>query len=233
MPLRLEIAASAEINNDPSLGLQNTSSREGQIAPLISPARHNHRKNRSNLDDGPDMVNTPVLLDILEEEGVSATFFVVGNQVKRYPEMTQRIFNDGHFIANHSWTHADLSKLSNEDIINFELAPTSESIERLTGCYPKVIRPPYGSLREDSVRFLKKEGWQIVRWSLDTFDWDKTRNKPEEILSRIKRQHHPNAIVLMHCNGWETATALPDIIHNLRDLGYEFVTISHLLDLER
>lgn len=229
LSIQPEFVESANLNNE--FELQSNVSREGQM--LNQPRKTNTPKRIAlTFDDGPDMVNTPLLLDILKEEGVLATFFVVGNQVERYPEMTLRIFNDGHFIGNHSWTHADLSKLSNEDIINLELAPTSKAIERLTGYYPKVIRPPYGSLREDSVKFLKKEGWQIVRWSLDTFDWDKTRNNPEDIVTRINRGHHSNAIILMHCNGGETVTALPNIIHNLRALGYDFVTVPRLLDLE-
>lgn len=229
LSIQPEFVESANLNNE--FELQSNVSREGQM--LNQPRKTKTPKRIAlTFDDGPDMVNTPLLLDILKEEGVLATFFVVGSQVERYPEMTLRIFNDGHFIGNHSWTHADLSKLSNEDIIDLELAPTSKVIERLTGHYPKVIRPPYGSLREDSVKFLKKEGWQIVRWSLDTFDWDKTRNNPEDIVTRINRGHHSNAIILMHCNGGETVTALPNIIHNLRALGYDFVTVPRLLDLE-
>ncbi|NLJ79821.1 MAG: polysaccharide deacetylase family protein [Firmicutes bacterium] len=190
------------------------------------------RKIALTFDDGPDRINTPKILDILETENAAATFFVVGEKVERYPEVIERIFQAGHLIANHSRTHADLSGLFNEEIIELELDPTSKAVEKITGYYPKIMRPPYGSLRPDSVRFLEEAGWQIVRWSLDTFDWDKERNQPEEITERIALQHHPNAIILMHCNGWETVEALPAIINTLRAAGYDFVTVSQLLGLE-
>ncbi|HHY10693.1 MAG TPA: polysaccharide deacetylase family protein [Firmicutes bacterium] len=183
-------------------------------------------------DDGPDRTNTPKILDILKEEKVVATFFVLGQKVEWFSEITERIFEEGHLLANHSRTHVELSKLTNEEIVSDELDPTSAAVEKITGFYPKIMRPPYGSLRADSVHFLRAAGWHIVRWSLDTFDWDKKRNEPEEIIQRVKENHHPNAIILMHCNGPETAAALPGVIASLRDLGYSFVDVLELLNLE-
>lgn len=179
-------------------------------------------------DDGPDVRNTPLILDLLKDEQVPATFFVVGTQVERYPEMLVRIFEEGHLIANHSRTHADFAELTNEEILKLELEPTSQAVQQLTGYYPLTMRPPYGSLRPDSVQFLKDQGWKIVRWSLDTFDWDSRRNSTEEILARIEELHHPGAIILMHCNGPATIKALPGVISTLRELGYQFVTVRDL-----
>lgn len=179
-------------------------------------------------DDGPDARNTAKILDILKEENISATFFLVGERVGHYPTVVKRIFNEGHLIANHSQSHQDLEGLTNEEIIRLELDPTSRAVEKLTGFYPTIMRPPYGALRMDSVEYLNKAGWKIVRWSLDTFDWDNTRNKPEEIINRVLDQHHPNAIILMHCNGPTTINALPGVIHTLRDLGYHFYTVDQL-----
>ncbi|HOK32480.1 MAG TPA: polysaccharide deacetylase family protein [Limnochordia bacterium] len=195
---------------------------------LPAPAPLPQRKIALTFDDGPDRINTPKILDILRDEQVVATFFVLGEKVERYPEVTQRIFQEGHLLANHSRTHADFAELSNEEILFLELEPTSAAVERLTGYYPRIMRPPYGSLRQDSVVFLRESGWQIVRWSLDTFDWDSTRNSPEEIIERVKTQHHNKAVVLMHCNGPATIQALPGIIKVLRGLGYEFVPVNQL-----
>lgn len=179
-------------------------------------------------DDGPDRINTPKILDILRDEQVRATFFVLGEKVERFPDITRRIYNEGHLIANHSHTHTDLAELTNEEILVLELEPTSIAVERITGYYPLIMRPPYGSLHQDSVAYLRQNGWQIVRWSLDTFDWDSTRNSPEEILERIMTQHHHRAIVLMHCNGPTTIQALPEVIKFLREMDYEFVTVNEL-----
>lgn len=179
-------------------------------------------------DDGPDAHYTSRILDILKTENVVGTFFVLGEHVGRYPRLVKRIFDEGHLIANHSHTHGDLTLLTNEEIIALELHPASRLVETVTGYYPMIMRPPYGSLRQDSVQFLREEGWKIVRWSLDTFDWDSTRNAPEQIIQRIQAQHHNGAIVLMHCNGPATTRVLPDLIRILRDLGYDFVTVTQL-----
>lgn len=177
-------------------------------------------------DDGPDATNTAKILDILDAEEVTATFFVVGERVTRFPALIKRIYDEGHLLANHSKSHSDLGGLTNEEIIELELDPTSRAVENITGFYPMIMRPPYGSLRTDSVRFLIERGWQIVRWSLDTFDWDSSRNAPEQIIRRVLDLHHPNAIVLMHCTGHETVAVLPELIGVLRDLGYHFVTVT-------
>ncbi len=179
-------------------------------------------------DDGPNASHTSGILDILKAEDVAATFFVVGNQVERHPELVERMFSEGHLIANHSRSHADLSLMTNEDIVALELDPTSRAVEKLTGEYPMMMRPPYGSLRPDSTVFLRELGWHIVRWSLDTFDWDSHRNSFDQIMNRILTQHHNGAIVLMHCNGPATLVALPEVIRTLKELGYEFVTVAQL-----
>ena len=233
--LGLELEPELELELEPELDLELELELEleaEQPEPSQQPQPKSLGKVALTFDDGPDGRYTGRILDILKTEDVPATFFVVGEAVERYPETLKRIFNEGHLIANHSRTHADLSGLFNEEIIELELDPTSKAVEKITGYYPKIMRPPYGSLRPDSVRFLEEAGWQIVRWSLDTFDWDKERNQPEEITERIALQHHPNAIILMHCNGWETVEALPAIINTLRAAGYDFVTVSQLLGLE-
>ncbi len=194
----------------------------------IQPSPMLFRKVALTFDDGPDAIYTSRILDILKAEDVVATFFVLGTNVEHFPELTKRIFNEGHLIANHSRTHADFAHLTNQEIVTMELNPTSQVVERLTGFYPMIMRPPYGSLRDDSVSLLRELGWRIVRWSLDTFDWDSRRNSPDQIISRIQTQHHPNAIVLMHCNGPATTRVLPDVIKTLRELGYEFVVVTDL-----
>jgi peptidoglycan/xylan/chitin deacetylase (PgdA/CDA1 family) len=196
--------------------------------PAPAPAPTPRGKVALTFDDGPDLVNTPKILDILRDEEVTATFFVIGEKAERYPEMLARIHREGHLIANHSQTHADFAELTNEEILAMELEPTSQTLQKVAGYYSMIMRPPYGSLRQDSVTYLREQGWQIVRWSLDTFDWDNSRNSPEEIIERIKTQHHNKAIVLMHCNGPTTIQALPDVISILRSLGYELVAVDQL-----
>lgn len=182
-------------------------------------------------DDGPDEVTTAELLDILQEEGIKATFFVKGTQVEKFPDLTERIVEEGHQIANHSWSHPDFRKLDNKEIVEDELISTSEIIKEYTGYYPKTLRPPYGAVTDENIEFLKERGWRIINWSIDSFDWDPDQNSPEEIETKINKYYHPGAIILMHCGqGREgTVEALPDIINNLREKGYQFLTVEELL----
>ncbi|HHY15755.1 MAG TPA: polysaccharide deacetylase family protein [Firmicutes bacterium] len=180
-------------------------------------------------DDGPHKSNTPLILDILKSRDIKATFFVLGENVKKHPEIIHRINEAGHQIGNHSKTHSDLRNLTNEEILKTELDPTSHLIEAITGTYPKFMRPPYGALRDESIEFLGELGWQIINWSIDSFDWDQAENEAEEILSKIEEYHHPGAIILLHCSGPNTALALPKIISLLETQDYDFVTVEELL----
>ncbi len=179
-------------------------------------------------DDGPHAHNTPLILDILKAEGIKATFFVVGEQVRQYPKVAQRIVAEGHQIANHSWSHPDLRKVTDQAILEKQLEPTSSLVEELTGVFPKFIRPPYGALRDGTIEFLGTQGWQIINWSIDSFDWDPQENSVIAIVEKVKRYHHPGAIILMHCNGANTVQTLPEVIDSLRDLGYQFKTVEEL-----
>ncbi|MCK9525815.1 MAG: polysaccharide deacetylase family protein [Limnochordia bacterium] len=182
-------------------------------------------------DDGPDGKNTALLLDLLAEEEVSATFFVLGEQALQYPDLLRRIASEGHELGNHSFSHPDMRKLTNEHILQEELESTSQLITDLTGLAPMLMRPPYGALRDETIEFLAEGGWTIINWSIDSFDWDTEQNSASEITQKVLKYRHPGAIVLMHTgDGLDgTITALPAIIASLREEGYRFVTISQLL----
>lgn len=181
-------------------------------------------------DDGPDQVNTPAVLDILKEKGVIATFFLVGDKVEEFPDITRRIKREGHQLANHSWSHQDLRKISNQDILDKEIYPTSRLIERLTGTYLRYFRPPYGAIKDEMIELLSEKGWMITNWSIDSFDWDSTQNSPAEVIDKVERYIHPGAVILMHSGEINSSTskALPEIISSLREKGYQFKTIEEL-----
>ena len=182
-------------------------------------------------DDGPDKINTPRILDILKENDIKATFFVIGQAVEEFPDVSRRIIEEGHQIANHSWSHPNYSELDNEKVLNEELLPTSEKIAEVTGIYPQVMRPPFGAINDETIEFLENKDWQIVNWSLDSVDWHYAVDRPEEIVSTIEKHHHPGAIILLH-NGiinQITVEALPDIIEVLQSEGYDFTTVEEIL----
>ncbi|KAA0965428.1 polysaccharide deacetylase family protein [Sporosarcina sp. ANT_H38] len=183
-------------------------------------------------DDGPDNIYTAKILDILSEKGVQATFFVLGQQVKYFPDFAKRIVSDGHTIANHTWNHPELSKLTTADVIQ-QVKSTTKEIETVTGVKTDLFRPPYGDYTAADLRVLQERGYKSVLWSVDTKDF--SGNSAKDILAIVHRDKSPGGIVLQHnfqpldrrLDG--TVEALPQIIDQLRKEGYEFVTVDNLI----
>ncbi len=181
-------------------------------------------------DDGPDKLITPQLLDILKEKEVAATFFVVGEQVSYFPQLSKRMVEEGHTIANHTWDHPQLSKLYTDDVVQ-QIRSTNEIIEKVTGVKATLFRPPYGDYTLADAIVFDRLGFKNIMWSVDTIDW--SGNSAEEILSIVHRDKSPGGIVLQHnfqnSKLQGTVDALPQMIDQLRAEGYEFVTIDGLL----
>jgi peptidoglycan/xylan/chitin deacetylase (PgdA/CDA1 family) len=185
-------------------------------------------------DDGPDNYYTPRILDILHAKGVPGTFFMVGIEVKRFPDMVKRIVAEGNAIGNHSWDHPKLWTLSNERVTQ-EVVSTANEIQRITGRRTTLFRPPYGRVSPADIALIHNLGYRIIDWSVDTLDWKGT--PAPTILQYVNKEVSPGGIILEHCfagrpgelNG--TLKALPQIIDHLRAQGYEFVTVPTLLGL--
>ena len=169
---------------------------------------------------------TPALLDILDEYGVKTTFFLVGIWVERFPELVQEIIARGHEIGNHSTSHPEMSKLS-EEKIREELAVTSDRIEALTGVRPTLFRPPYGDYNDRVVTVSRAEGYECVQWSVDSLDW-KNRGV-EELVRQATRKIAPGDIVLFHNDSQFIVEALPTILKTYQDAGYTIVPVSEIL----
>ncbi|EIJ78768.1 polysaccharide deacetylase [Bacillus methanolicus PB1] len=182
-------------------------------------------------DDGPEDIYTPQILEILRQKGVKATFFVVGQQAKAFPELLKQIYKEGHVIGNHSWDHGKLGNFTESQLIN-DVESTSVEIEKITGYKPNLFRPPYGFLKDEQAEKLYNLGYRTIMWTIDTIDWSGASS--EEILSRVHRNVVPGGIVLQHnfrvpgkLDG--TVEALPQMIDELRAQGYEFVTVNELI----
>ncbi len=183
-------------------------------------------------DDGPDRRNTPAILDILNDYEVKATFFLIGEQMSYHPAIVKRIHEEGHLAANHSWSHTGFNELSIRCVIGKELLPTDSLLELLTGQATRILRPPYGAMPDTTLYRLRNEGWRVVRWSLDTFDWNSAYNTPCTIVDRVRERIHPGAIILMHSGGGNrknTIEALPLLIEMIQEQGFDFVTVDALL----
>ncbi|MGN0169881.1 MAG: polysaccharide deacetylase family protein [Lachnospiraceae bacterium] len=173
-------------------------------------------------DDGPHEKITPKVLDILKEEGVQATFFLMGEKVEECPKLVKRMVKEGHAVGNHTYSHVDLSSLSTQQAKE-EIEHAQEIIEKITGEAPILLRPPFGKVRENEV---PKELLEI-EWNVDTLDW--TGSSAGQILNRVQKQLKPGAIILMHDQYQGTVEALRDLIRQVRQQGYKFVTVEELL----
>lgn len=176
-------------------------------------------------DDGPSKTWTPAKLDVLKEKGVVATFFMIGNQVIAYPDIVKRIYTDGHELGNHTWDHAQLTRLDGPAIKD-ELAKTEAAIKNAAGQNAPVFRPPYGSYNSTVEQVSPLP---IILWSVDPDDW---RDRDTGIVTdRVVSATKKGDIVLMHDIYGTTEDAVPLIIDQLRAKGLCFVTVSQLLGL--
>lgn len=182
-------------------------------------------------DDGPNPVYTPQILDILNQYGAKATFFVLGKRVQMYPAVAIREVNEGHEIANHTFDHHYLKNYSAERLVS-EIRRTQEIIFDITEQMPNVFRPPGGFYNDALLQSMKKDQLTVVMWSWyqDTRDW----RKPgvDKIVSTVLNNVHNGDIVLFHdlegdCS--QTVEALKRILPELKKQGYEFVTVSDLI----
>ncbi|WP_429841470.1 polysaccharide deacetylase family protein [Brevibacillus sp. FIR094] len=182
-------------------------------------------------DDGPDQVYTPKIAALLKQYQAKSTFFVVGNRVSQYPEIAKSLVNDQHEIANHTYSHPDIRKLSGNRLLE-EVQKTQETIYSATGVRPTLFRPPGGYYDEKVVDTAKQAGFLVIMWSWhqDTRDWSDPGVK--KIVNKVLNNARNGDIVLFHDYGGnrrQTVQALEQILPELKNRGYKFVTVSELL----
>lgn len=178
-------------------------------------------------DDGPNPQITPRLLALLQSKGARATFFLLGDSVRAYPNIVKQISEAGMEIGNHSDTHRQFTKLS-EDGIRDELRRNEERIKSLApDAALKVMRPPYGAYNASVMRVAEQMGYRVILWDVDTNDWRKRTS--EQMVSFILAGARDGSIVLMHDRYETTLQATARIIDELSARGYRFVTLSELL----
>ncbi|WP_278235846.1 polysaccharide deacetylase family protein [Isoptericola sp. AK164] len=179
-------------------------------------------------DDGP-VAETERLLRILERKDAPATFFMVGDNVAKNPQIARAVADGGHLVANHSWSHPQLTTLG-DAAVREELRSTSEAIADATGTTPFLLRPPYGDV-DGRVRTLAtRTGLDVMTWNLDTLDWQ-TRDA-KETRRAVRQQVEPGSNVLMHDIHATTVDAVGKIIKDLRDEDYVLVTADLLVEDE-
>lgn len=175
-------------------------------------------------DDGPSPTYTPQILDVLAANQIKATFFVVGSEARRRPELVRREIEAGMVIGDHSWDHPNL-KGRPVPFITSQLSRTKETLAGL-GANPAMFRPPYGSFDATTVSIASSLGMRTVIWSTDSYDWKKPG--VASIVSRVLSSVRPGSVILMHDGGGDrsqTVEALKMLITELKARGYTFVTV--------
>src|SRR5580704_14352935 len=182
-------------------------------------------------DDGPSPETTPRLLDILKQRNIKATFFMIGQNAERNPEIVKRILAEGHEIGNHSWIHPQFAKLS-DDRVSEEITKTQNAIKSAAGYTPTLLRPPYGSITARQKEWIESQfGLSVILWSVDPFDWK--RPGASVIQQRILAGARPGAIILSHDIHKQTVDSMPATLDALAAKGYKFVTVSQLIAMNR
>lgn len=186
-------------------------------------------------DDGPDTEYTTRILDTLGRLGVKATFFLQGKKIPGREWVVSRIVKEGHTVANHSYSHPNLRKMSPEQIIN-EVQRTEELIAGITSKRTALLRPPYGEMSEEGLDRLVARGYQMINWSVDSGDWQ--AENADQVLVNTLPQIKPGSILLMHSAGGEgqdltpSVEALEELIITLQGRGYKIVPLTELLPVQ-
>lgn len=182
-------------------------------------------------DDGPSEKLTPKLLDLLAAHHIKATFFVIGQNAADHPEIVRRAVREGHEIANHSWSHPNFGKMSDEGVRR-DLQKTDDAIKNAAGVRPTLLRPPYGSITARQKKWIHDEfGYQIVLWDVDPLDWK--RPGPAVVCHRIVKETRPGSIVLSHDIHPGTIEAMPSTLDQLEAKGFKFVTVTELIRMAK
>jgi len=167
----------------------------------------------------------PKMLDIFEKNDVRITFFFEGKWAEKNPEVVKEIYEKGHEVGSHGYSHVKYTTLSKEDCEK-DLKKSEEILKKITGEKPSLFAPPYGDFNEQVVKIAEDLGYKVILWSLDTIDWNNP--SPQTIVERVMTKYHNGAIVLMHPTK-NTVEALPDIIAKLKEKGFKITKVSEVI----
>jgi peptidoglycan-N-acetylglucosamine deacetylase len=220
-------------------GLKNKVKSPAKTRTVKNPGSIGRAQTRKKIvaltfDDGPHQKHTREILDILKQNDVKATFFVIGENAQNHPDIIKEMSADGNIIGNHSYSHPRLNTLS-DDEIETELTKTSNLIYKTIKKSPVLFRPPYGSQSRRSIRTVNNFGFTTITWSYMSKDYELDKTTSEKIAREIINNTAPGSIIGLHDGGGnreKTVAALPIIIHNLKKKGYEFLTVSELLSID-
>jgi peptidoglycan/xylan/chitin deacetylase (PgdA/CDA1 family)/GT2 family glycosyltransferase len=207
---------------------------------VLSNGNRNRPRIALTFDDGPNEPYTSQVLSILEQYKIKATFFVIGQKARRYPEICRRIVTAGNVIGNHSYNHRKSLCLRRNKTIARDVESAHQAIYDCTGFEPKLFRPPYGFRTPWLMHTVRQLGYTVVTWDNMTGDW-KADKSGEEIVQAIVQRVRPGSVIVLHdgrdgrptYDRSQMLRALPYIIKPLKERGFDFVTVPELLESDR
>lgn len=199
---------------------------------IYSQGNSNLKKIALTFDDGPNDTSLPKVLDLLKEEKIKASFFFIGKNISDRKLEVERVHKEGHLVLNHSYTHSNFDKASQELIIS-EIEKTNKTINDIIGVTPKLYRPPYGIITENVKIAIKNLDMNIVLWNVDGEDWN-TKRSLDYVVNTQEKETKNGSIILMHTQPDKDTSyeALKKLIPYYRSKGYEFVKLDELLNIE-
>lgn len=181
-------------------------------------------------DAGYENGYTELILDALKKNQVPATFFLVGSYLKEHPDIVNRIVNEGHIVGNHTMSHPDMTKFTNEESFAEELSQVENLYKSITGEeMKKFYRPPSGKYNEENLKMAKNLGYKTMFWSLAYMDFD-NNNQPskEEAFSKLLPRIHNGAILLLHNTSKSNSLILDELIGKYKEMGFEFKSLEEI-----
>lgn len=180
-------------------------------------------------DDGPHEMTLPIL-DLLQQYQAPATFFCIGKNIKKYPDILQRIVAEGHIIGNHSYSHSHFFDFYRQKQVVEELKDTDAIIEKITGKTPQFFRPPYGVTNPSIRRALAITKHKVIGWNIRSLD--AVIHDEKMLFNRIVKRITPGGIVLLHDTSLHTVHVLEQLLVVLREKKYQVVSLEQLLKLK-
>ncbi|MCL2081699.1 MAG: polysaccharide deacetylase family protein [Oscillospiraceae bacterium] len=179
-------------------------------------------------DAGYENGYTSPILDILKKHDVPATFFLVGHYIKTAPDLVKRMVDEGHIVGNHTYSHPNMSKISDHAAFQGELENLEKLYRETTGeNMLRFYRPPEGEYSLKNLEYAKKTGYKTVFWSLAYVDWDQNKQPSrEDALKKLVPRIHPGAIILLHSTSKTNAEILDELIIQWKGQGYTFEALT-------
>lgn len=182
-------------------------------------------------DDGPDEQMTPKVLDVLKRHNIKATFFLVGAKVESHPHIVRQMVEQGHIVANHTYSHSGLFPLSSARKVEQEVRRCNDAISAAVGVRPRLFRPPFGVTNPIIGRVIGVLGLTAIGWSVRSLDTVSAKSC-SEVCRRVEEKLHQGAIILLHDRCAKADVLLESIINSTLERGYDFVTLDKMLQID-